>query len=337
MFRDYPYLTGTSTTMTGHFTEYAREVRAALPERGLIVEIGSNDGTFLRAAQSPGVTTVGVEPARNVAAIARERGVTTIAEFFSPTLAREIAAEWGKADAIVANNVVAHVHDLRGLVEGVVSLLADRGTFVAEFPYVIDLLDGAEYDTIYHEHLSYFSVTAIAWLFARSGLKLYRVKRVAVHGGSLRVYGSLRHDVEPSIEEHLARERSLLVPTAFARFSGRVRRQRSLLREMVGSLGAGGKRVAAYGAAAKGNTLLNYCELDDRQIAYVVDRNPLKQGYLTPGTHIPVVSPERLENDRPDHVLVLPWNLADEIIEQLRDLAGTGTRFIIPIPDPVIR
>lgn len=338
LFREYPYVSGTSDTIPAHFAAYAADVaQRILPEEDpFVVEIGSNDGTLLRAFDRTRVRTVGVEPATNIAAIARQAGIETLNEFFQESLAREIARTYGLADAIIANNVVAHVDDLAGLARGVGALLGSRGVFVAEFPYLVDMLEGVEYDTIYHEHLSYFSVRAASEVFARAGLVLYDVRRVAVHGGSLRIFVGRDRQPTAAVAELTAYEREAgydsIAP--FLRFAERVRRQRDGLRALLDERQRSGDRIAGYGAAAKGNTLLNYCEIDSGLLAYIADRSPLKQGLLTPGGHIPVLPVETLHERRPDTVLLLAWNFADEILRQQSLFRASGGQFILPIPMP---
>ncbi len=338
LFGDYPYVSGTSETTLAHFAAYAREIAERfLPRRdGFVVEIGSNDGTLLRAFDRGAVRGLGVEPARNIAALANAAGIETLNDFFGETLARSIRAGYGAADAIVANNVVAHIDDLSGLARGIAGLLAPGGVLVAEFPYLVDLLEHVEYDTIYHEHLSYFTVRAAADLFRRAGLTLFDARRVPVHGGSLRVYAGADRRVEPTVEAllRLERERGLAGPAPFEAFAHRVVRQRGALRALLGDLAAKERRIAGYGAAAKASTLLNYCGIDRTVLDYIVDRSPLKQGLYTPGGRIPVRAPEVLLEDRPDAVLLLAWNFADEILRQQARYRESGGTFIIPIPEP---
>lgn len=338
MFREYPYLSGTSETVPRHFSAYAADVADRfLPERGgLVVEIGSNDGTLLRAFDQARTRLLGVEPAANIAPLARAAGIETLNDFFSETLAREIAATYGRASAIIANNVVAHVDDLAGFARGIAALLAPNGVFVAEFPYLVDMLDGVEYDTIYHEHLSYFSVRAASALFAGAGLTLFDVRREDIHGGSIRIFVGRGKPTAASVGELLALEGRGGYATAlpFTLFEERVRRQRDELRSLVAGLHGEGRRLAGYGAAAKGNTLLNFCGIDARVLAYIADRSPLKHGLFTPGTHVPVRPTDTLDTDRPDVVLLLAWNFADEILRQQAGYRARGGRFILPIPLP---
>src|SRR5438094_1867170 len=296
MFRNYLYVSGTSDTIPAHFAAYAKDVAERfVPKGGLVVEIGSNDGTLLRAFDRGAVRVLGVEPARNIAAMANAAGIPTLDEFFGEAIAGEIVAKHGRASAIIGNNVVAHIDDLHGLMNGVAALLDDRGVFVAEFPYLVDLLEKTAYDTIYHEHLSYFSVGSVVDLAARHQMKAVDGRRLGVPGGSIRVFIARQLDPPPDVERLLAFEDKMRLKDGLplASFVKAVRKQREglmrLLREIRSS-----RRLAGYGAPAKGNTLLNYCEIDRSVLDFIVDLSPLKHGLLTPGTHIPVEPPERL-------------------------------------------
>ncbi|HEY6959166.1 MAG TPA: class I SAM-dependent methyltransferase [Candidatus Limnocylindria bacterium] len=336
MFRNYLYVSGTSDTIPVHFARYAEEVAAQyVPDGGLVVEIGSNDGTLLRAFDRARVRVLGVEPARNIAAIANAAGVPTLDEFFDEKTAHAIVAEHGRAAAIIGNNVVAHIDDLHGLMRAVSDLLAPQGVLVVEFPYLIDLLDRTAYDTIYHEHLSYFSVASVVDLTTRFGLKVLDVRRVSVHGGSIRVFigrdGTMSRQAADLLE--MERQKGVAEGRPLDPFVSAVRRQRDDLRGMLREIRST-RHVAGYGAPAKGNTLLNYCGIDHEVLDFIVDRSALKQGLLTPGTHIPVVAPERLVVSGIRDTLLLAWNFADEVLRQQKAYRDAGGRFIIPIPTP---
>jgi hypothetical protein len=304
----------------------------------LVVEAASNDGSLLSSFMSHGVEVLGVEPARNVAEAARSAGVDTIDVFFDSTTAAEIRRTRGPARAVVANNVLAHVDNTRDFLQGCSLLLRDDGLVVVEVPYLRNLLEHLEYDTIYHEHLCYFSLTALARLFESAELCITRVDTVPVHGGSLRVFAGPRRvhrnhgeDVLRRIEEEHAAGLSEL--DRYRSFADDVARNRRSLRELLAGLVNRGATIAGYGAPAKGNTLLNYCGLGTETIPYIVDRNPMKVGMFTPGKHIPVVPVSSLAEHNPDFVLILAWNFAEEIMRQQSDFQERGGRFILPVPE----
>jgi novobiocin biosynthesis protein NovU/D-mycarose 3-C-methyltransferase len=341
LFRHYLYVTGTSTTMAGHNRAYAQTVADLLSLKAddLVVEVASNDGSLLKCFQPRGVRTLGIEPARNLAAVATAAGVETINEFFNRSMAIQTRAAHGPARAIAANNVLAHVDDPVDFLAGCRELLSEDGLVTIEVPYVGALLDRLEYDTVYHEHLSYFSVRSLLHLCERVGLAAVRIDRVPVHGGSLRLYlsrsaGSHSPEVRTLEREEVAA--GITGADRYHRFARDVEAGRTELVALLQGLAADGKRVAGYGAPAKGNTLLNYCGVDTRLLPYTVDRNPLKVGLFTPGTHIPVRDVSTLSKERPDYVLILAWNFADEIMDQQRAHREHGGRFILPVPRPQV-
>jgi len=342
LFRNYVYVTGTSATMAAHNKAYAATVteRLGLGKDDLVVEVASNDGSLLRYFDSHGVRTLGIEPARNIARIAREAGIATVEEFFTSTLARELRDAYGSARAIIANNVLAHVDDTRDFLFGARTLLAPDGLLVVEVPWLGKLVANLEYDTVYHEHLCYFSLTALSQIYSAAGLSVVDVEHVSVHGGSLRVYASPapRESGTASVANLLAEEAAagLRNPSRLERFARDVSRQRSELRALLESLKSDGKTVAGYGAPAKGNTLLQYCNITPTMLPYTVDRNSLKVGCFTPGTHIPVLPVDTLAVRRPDYLLILAWNFADEIMGQQAEYRAAGGRFIVPLPVPRI-
>jgi SAM-dependent methyltransferase len=337
MFRNYLYVSGVADSFRVHCAEYAREVTERfLSDDPFVVEIGSNDGTLLKAFDRQRVRVLGVEPARNIAALANAQGVETLDQFFGAEVGRTVASQYGRADAIIGNNVVAHIDDLHGLVAAIDALLSDDGVFIAEFPYIADFIERVEYDTIYHEHLSYFSVRAASTLFRKFDLELFDARRTAIHGGSIRIFVGRGRPKSAELEALLAKEQVLgfdrMKP--FHLFAERAERQRMDLRELLGRLAREGRRIAAYGAAAKGNTLLNYCGLDADLIAFVGDRSPLKHGLYTPGTHIPIRDSAAIEQEMPDYTLLLAWNFEAEILRQQNAYRARGGRFIVPIPLP---
>jgi SAM-dependent methyltransferase len=324
--------------MARHNAAYARTVRdlLKLEPSDLVVEIASNDGSLLDQFQALGVRTLGVEPACNLAEVARAKGLETVDRFFSSDTARDLRESHGKAKAIIANNVLAHVDDTLDFLGGVRHLLADDGFLVFEVPYVAELLDRLEYDTMYHEHLCYFSVKALRKLCEAAGLAIARIDRVAVHGGSLRVYAARRGNHSASVSSFVdaEQEAGLDAPARYRKFATDVEKSRVLLRQMVCDLRTQGRSLAAYGAPAKGNTLLNYCGLDTTMIPFTVDRNERKVGLYTPGMHIPVRPVSALVECRPDNVMILAWNFASEIMNQQRGYRALGGKFITPVPQP---
>jgi SAM-dependent methyltransferase len=337
MFRHYLYASSASSPLLPHFDAYAAEVVERFASAGsLVVEVGSNDGVLLRPLADRGARVLGIEPSTNIAAIANAAGLETWNDFFSAEVARRVVAEKGKAKAVLANNVLAHIDDLHDVVRGLGILLDQTGVFVAEFPYLLDLMEHVEYDTIYHEHLSYLAIGPLQRLFAPAGLEPFDVHHLDLHGGSLRLFVGRTgaHPISAELRRMIEAERSaggLTIPS-FERFSGRVRESKDALRDLLAGLRRDGRSVAALGATAKGNTLLNYCGIGPDDVAWVADSTPLKQGLLTPGMHIPVRPERAIRDDRPDYTLLLAWNYADAIVKRFADYLESGGHFIHPIP-----
>lgn len=339
LFRDYAYFSSFSDTMVAHAKSIAQQLTAEreLGEDSLVVEVASNDGYLLQWYREAGVPVLGIEPAQNIAKVAsEERGIPTISEFFGRELATKLADEGRRADIVHANNVLAHVADLNGVVAGFRAMLKPNGVAVVECPYLKDLIDHVEFDTIYHEHLCYFSLTALDRLFRSHDLEIVHVEQLSIHGGSIRIHAmpTGAEPVRESVKSLLAEEAEWVDEAAsYASFGQRVENLRTELTGLLSQLKADNKRVAVYGASAKGSTLLNYFGIGQDQIDYVVDRSTIKQGHYTPGTHLRIYDPERLTEDQPDYCLLLTWNFAEEILAQQKKYRDQGGQFIIPIPE----
>jgi SAM-dependent methyltransferase len=342
MFDEYLYVSSTTQTFRTHFAEYAGDVRKRLAgkEMPLAVDIGSNDGLLVSCYEKAGMRGVGVEPAKNLAADANKRGVATLNRYFGEEVVREIAAKYGKADVISANNVFAHIDDIQAVVRNVRELLAEDGFFVIEFAYLVTLIEQMFFDMIYHEHVCYIGVTALDFLMGRFGMEIFDVTEVGTHGGSLRVFiqkkGGPRQRT-PAVDRFLReeKEKGFLEEKVYQDFSARVMGFKEELHRMIVGIKGQGKTIAGYGAPAKASTIINFCGLTPREIDYIVDDNPLKQGRLVPGRKIPIVPSAHWDGHLPDYVLIFAWNFAREILSRIEPLRAKGVKCIVPLPEPV--
>lgn len=337
MFHNYLYIPSTSKTMVNHFRMLTYEAleRINLNTTDLILDIGSNDGTLLKSFKSQGLITLGIDPAKNLAQKANLQGIKTINDFFKKSSAITIKSEYKQAKLITATNVVAHIHDLHNFFEGIKLLLAPNGLFIAEFPYMIDLIKKTEFDTIYQEHLSYFSLTPLNRLLAAHGLNLIDAKRIPVHGGSLRIFVTKdKTKVAKRVQNLLQQEENhgILDPKTYLKFRKKVDKIRHNLVQLLWQIRLKNKNIVGYGASAKGNVFLNYCRIGTETLDYIVDSIPYKQGKYTPGMHIPIYPESKLSYDKPDYALILAWNFKEEIIEKQWDYRQTGGKFIVTIP-----
>jgi C-methyltransferase C-terminal domain/Putative zinc binding domain/Methyltransferase domain len=339
IFSDYAYFSSYSDSWVAHAKRYAQAMieRLDLGPDSLVTEVASNDGYLLQHFAARDVPVLGIEPAANVAEAARIKGIRTEVRFLGPDTGRDIASRYGQADLVAGNNVFAHVPDIRGFAAGLRALVKDTGLVTLEFPHLLRLIEHRQYDTIYHEHFSYLSLLTSSRALASGGLRVVDVDELETHGGSLRVYARPEEGAgEPasSVKAVLAAEEAAGLHTLAGHegFAGEVLQIKSDLLEFLLGAAREGKTVAGYGAPGKGNTLLNHCGIRADLLSYTVDRSPVKQGMFLPGTHIPIYAPQRLEETRPDYILVLPWNLRDEISQQLEYTRSWGARLVFPIP-----
>jgi SAM-dependent methyltransferase len=344
IFTDYPYFSSYSDSWLKHSEKYCDKMteRFGLNGESFVVEVASNDGYLLQYFVRQQVPVLGIEPAVNVAKVAVDKGVPTLTRFLGAQVAKELVAERGGADLVLGNNVLAQVPDLNDFVEGLRILLKPAGVLTLEFPHLLRLIEWNEFDTIYHEHFSYFSLLTTVRLLEAHGMRVFDVEELSTHGGSLRVYAcrveNMTHQVQPSVARLIEAEvkAGLASPEGYGRFAERVKETKFAFVEFLLSAARQGKKVAGYGAPGKSATLLHYCGIGRDLIEYTVDRSPHKQGRFLPGSHIPIYHPDRIRETKPDYVVILPWNLKDEIMEQLQYIREWGGRFVVPIPEVTI-
>jgi len=341
IFSDYAYFSSYSETWLKHSENYVNEMldRFSFDSKSLVVEIASNDGYLLQYFKKKEIPVLGIEPAANVAKVAEQNGVPTIVKFFSVKTANELLTDSKNADLIVGNNVLAHVPNLNDFVEGIRILLKPAGVITMEFPHILQLIQKKQFDTIYHEHFSYFSLLTVQKVFSAHNLTIFDVEELDTHGGSLRIFAlHAKNDTIPiseRVSELIEKEKKFGITniSTYTNFSEKCKAVKQSIREFFISAKNEGKKIVCYGAAAKGNTLLNYCGIGTDFVEYVVDRSPHKQGMYLPGTHIPITKPEKTRDTKPDYLVILPWNLKDEITKQMSYIRDWGGKFVIPIPE----
>ncbi|MBI2034166.1 MAG: class I SAM-dependent methyltransferase [Candidatus Levybacteria bacterium] len=343
LFGNYVYVSSTSPVFIKHFEDFVTDTheRFFLNSDSLVIDIGSNDGILLAPFKKAGTRVLGIEPAKKIARLAKKHGIPTLPNFFTVNLARKIVKKHGNADVITATNVFAHIDNLDEVISGLKVLLKEDGVFIIEAPYLIDFLKKRYFDLVYHEHLSYWSVRTLITIFQRFGMVVFDVQKVAVHGGSIRVFVKNKdgiHKTTQNVEKFLAQERIMKLEkeATYHAFAGEIQENKIALLRLLGRLKAEGKRIAAYGAPAKGNTLLNFFSIGTETLDYVVDDSNWKQGLFTPGKKIPVVSSKQMYVDRTDYMLVLAWNFAESIMQNHQRFKDADGKFIIPVPTPKV-
>ena len=344
IFTEYAYFSSYSDSWLQHARNYTDLMieRFQLTSKNQVIELASNDGYLLQYFVKRGIPSLGVEPAKNVARVAVEKGIPTITEFFGVKLARKLAQEGQNADLLLGNNVLAQVPDINDFVAGMKIAMKPHGIITMEFPHLMRLIEGNQFDTIYHEHFSYFSFIAVEKIFAEHGITLFDVEELKTHGGSIRIYGRHVEDTAKPVSDRVLEMTDREIRAGYNRmevystFAEKVKDTKQKILRILIDLKHQGKRVAGYGAPGKGNTLLNYCGIRNDFLDYTVDRSPYKHGRFTPGTHIEIFPPEKIRQDRPDYLFILPWNLKDEIIRQMSFIREWGGKFIVPIPEAEI-
>lgn len=341
IFGDYAYFSSFSDSWLNHCKEYSESIthRLDLNQNSTVIEIASNDGYLLQYFLQKNISVLGIEPAANVAKVAQEKGVETKVCFFGKETAQGLKGEGYQADLLMANNVLAHVPDINDFVSGMKVILKSDGVITVEFPHLLNLIDFNQFDTIYHEHFSYLSLITVEKIFNHHGLKIFDVEQLSTHGGSLRIYGCHQED-SPKVQKEnvinlkkLELEKGLGSLTVYQNFAEKVKETKRKVLEFLIQTKRAGKTIVGYGAPAKGNTLLNYCGIRTDFLDFTVDRSPYKQGLYLPGTHIPIKSPDEIKVVKPDYVMILPWNLQGEIMEQMSYIREWGGKFVIPIPE----
>jgi hypothetical protein len=337
---EYAYFSSFSTSWLAHSKKYTEMMiaRFGYNENSLVAEVASNDGYLLQYFKEKNVPVLGIEPTANTAAVAISKGIPSVVDFFGVRLAKQLVGEGKKADLLLGNNVLAHVPDIMDFVGGMNVILKDNGVITMEFPHLYQLVLNNQFDTIYHEHFSYLSFTTVSKIFEANNLVMFDVEEVPTHGGSLRIFAKHKNDSSKAISENVAnmlkkeKDAGMLNIDYYKNFQVKIEGIKNDLLEFLLQQKRAGKKVAAYGAAAKGNTLLNYCGIKNDMISFVVDANPAKQNKFMPASHIPIVTEERIKNDKPDYIIILPWNIKDEIVKQLDYVKTWGCKFVVPIP-----
>ena len=345
IFSDYAYFSSFSDSWLKHCQDYSEKVikQFNLSQNSKVVEIASNDGYLLKYFHNKDISVLGIEPAANVARVAQQKDINTSICFFGQETANKLVVEGNKADLLIANNVLAHVPDLNDFVAGMKIILKSSGVITVEFPHLLNLIDYNQFDTIYHEHFSYFSLITVEKIFNYHGLSIFDVEQLSTHGGSLRIYGCHQEDttkiqtVRVNQLKQLELQKGLNELSVYQNFAEKVRETKRKILEFLIQAKRKGKKIIAYGAPAKGNTLLNYCGIANDFIDFTVDRSPYKQGLYLPGTHVFIENPDKIKEEKPDYVLILPWNLQEEIISQIAYIREWGGQFVIPIPELKVR